>query len=165
MCGQIVINTREEAGPKVAFTVILPPILPDAHIKVPPSTSYRWTFSSQEHCLLLHGQTYQKVRKSRVPLPALFILVPFPWSHPGQIQLRATLLKMVLLLREHHSIHFSLWFSVRACKGIAWEPLATSKDECCPLHRAEELWFRQCTYIIPCKKDPVFKQKVFSSVK
>lgn len=117
MCGQIVINTREEAGPKVAFTVILPPMLLDAHIKVPPSTSYRWTFSSQEHYLLLHGGAdLPKVWKRRVPLPALFILVPFPWSHPGQIQLLATLLKMVLLLKEHHSIHCSLWFSVRACK-------------------------------------------------
>lgn len=58
------------------------------------------------------------------PLPALFILLSFPWSHPVLIQLLATQLKIaVLLLNERHSIPSSLWFSAYAYKGIAWDPL------------------------------------------
>ena len=53
------------------------------------------------------------------PLIALFILVSFSWSSPVQIHLLAIQLKVVLLLKEHHEIHCSLWFSVYACKGTA----------------------------------------------
>lgn len=75
--------------------------------------------------------------KKQAPLLALFILVSFPWSHLMEIQLPSTQLKIVLLLKEHHTIDSLCGFLYMSSKGLLEIYSITSKDECCPFHRTE----------------------------